>query len=482
MKKERLRIENLRKGTLLKRLHLQVFEGEILHCVFDNIQEKQMFLKIITGEKRKDYGKFYYGEREIEEKKLEQLLKSKVSVISRKSNLIESVTIGENIFLIRPEVTENWLRSRQYKKKAQEIFKEFEIRLDASKPTKHLSEFEKVQIELIKAYLMGRELLILTSLDNTLSSQEKQSMMSLLEKLRDRGLSCIIAEPLEDLDFTITDTVVIIKHGKTCAVKEVSDCDYMMLHTLLYYDEIEKRTGERKFLFEEFEKRNGVEISGLSSAYLKNIHMVIGKGEIVKLFCMDEKSYDEITGVLRGKIPVTGGCITVSGETKNIKHSIGLKNGVGIVEGNPAEATLFEELSTMDNLLFLLSRKVQGVWVRAKYKKSIRILLQDIISKDMYKKTIKELDSSEVQKVLYSRWFLYSPELLVCIQPFAEGDIQARETARQMIYMLRKRKIPILIVTSNTAEFNYCSGRALYVRHGKIISKEEAYTFLYSDS
>ena len=83
--------------------------------------------------------------------------------------------------------------------------------------------------------------------------------------------------------------------------------------------------------------------------------------------------------------------------------------------------------------------------------------------------------------MLYSKWLLYSPELLVCIQPFAEGDIQARETAREMLYMLRERKIPLLVITSNTAELNYCSGREVYIRHGEIIEKEEAYRFLYAE-
>ena len=75
---------------------------------------------------------------------------------------------------------------------------------------------------------------------------------------------------------------------------------------------------------------------------------------------------------------------------------------------------------------------------------------------------------------------MYSPDILVCIQPFAEGDIQAREMARTMIYKVKERGIPILIITSNTAELNYCSGRAVYMKNGRMISKEEAHRFLYS--
>ena len=317
---------------------------------------------------------------------------------------------------------------------------------------------------------------------NTLSSNEKQKVSGLLERLRGKGMSGIIVEPLEDIDFAYTDTVVIIKHGRTCAVKDIMDCDYTMLHTILYYDEMEKRTGERAFLFEEQKEDIGAEIAGMSSAVLKDISIQVKRGEIVKLFCMDEKSFEEIAGVMRGNLAVLSGSLTVHGERKEIKRNIkGLKDGIGIADGNPAAATLFDELSAMDNLQLLLSKKANGIWTKPKYKKSIKILLKDIITKDIYKKKIRVLSSVDVQKVLYSRWLLYSPGLLVCIQPFAEGDIQARETARTMIYMLKERGVPILIITSNAAEFNYCSGREIYVRNGRMISKDKAHQFLYSE-
>ncbi len=481
MKKERLRIEKLKKGALLKEVRLQIFEGEIIHCVFDNIQEKQVFLKIATGEEKADYGKVWYGEREIPENQISRLLGAKIAVVSSKSNLIDSVTIEENIFLIRAGVEENWVKSRRDKRQALEIFQEFGLSVDVEKPTHMLTPFERVQVEIIKAYLVGKRIIILTSLTNTLSSNEKRKVSELLEQLRGKGMSGIIVEPLEDIDFVYTDTVVIIKHGRTCAVKDILDCDYTMLHTILYYDEMEKRSSERAFLFEEPTKEDGVEIAGLTSAGLQSISIQIKRGEIVKLLCMDEKSFEEITGVLRGKLTVLSGKLAMRGDSKEIKKNIrGLKDGIGIAEGNPAAATLFGELSAMDNLQLLLAGKANGIWTKPKYKKSIKILLKDILEKDIYKKKIRELSSIDVQKVLYGRWLLYSPELLICIQPFADGDIQAREMARMMIYKLKERGIPILIITSNTAELNYCSGRAVYMRHGKMISKEEAHRFLYS--
>lgn len=479
MKKEILRIENLKKGSLLKKVQLQLFEREIVYIVFDNIQEKQMFLKIMSGEEEKDYGKVYYDERKIEGQRIKQLLKSKCAIIEKESRLIESVTLVENIFLMQSEVSEKWTHNRRYRTKAKKIFEEFEIDIDVDKPTYKLSTFEKTKVEIMKAYFMGKKILILTSLGNVLSSKEKKELIKLVEKMKNRGLSCVFIEPLEDVEFPYFDTVMIIKHGKTCAIKEVNECDYTMLYRILYYDEIEKR-GEGSLFFEETEIVPGIEIRNLCTDYLKKISIKIDKGEIVKLFCIDEKSYEEVIALLCGKRFVISGSVISQGQKREIKENFGLNEGIGIVDGNPIISTLFPELSTLDNLQILLSQKVSGAWISKKYKKSIKLILQDIISDEMWKKTIKELKPAEMQKVLYSKWLLFSPQLLICIQPFAEGDIHAREIAREMIYNLKKRKIPVLIVTSNTAELNYCSGKTVYIYHGEILSAEDANIFLYS--
>lgn len=481
MKRERLRIESIRKGTLLKRIELQVFEGEIIHCVFDNIQEKSLFLDIMTGAQKADYGRVYYEEENIPEKDTARVLKKRVALISRESRLIDSVSMEENMFLVRPRVKEHWVKRRSYRKEAAELFRKFDLDIDLEKPMRRRTIFEKVQIEIMKAYLLGQKIIILTALGICLSDAEMKKLWQLLEKLRGKGLSCLVVEPLEDINFVYTDTVVVVKHGKTCAVKDVNDCDYTTLHTILYRDELEKNAEEWKRGTKEL-SREGVSIQDVSTGYLENVSFSVARGEIVKLFCIDERSYDEVTGFLRGETEAVSGRLCIGGAEKAVgKMMTGMKDRIGVVQGNPGMASLFQELSAMDNLQILLSQKVSGMWMIPKYRKSIQKQLRDIIPDDVYPRKVKELSPADVQRIVYCRWLIYSPQLLVCIQPFAEGDIQARETAREMIYMLEKRNIPVLIITSNTAELNYCRGRELYMRHGRMIGKEEAYEFLYSE-
>jgi|GEM_PF-1860720 len=480
MKKELMRIDNIKKGNVLKWIQLQIFEGEIIHCVFNNVQEKSLFLDIITGRSRADFGKLYCDEQEVPEERMLVLFEKYAAAISGKSTLIESVTILENLFLIRGEVKEQWARYREYRQKAEQVLRKFNVDIDISMPTEKLSSFEKIQLEIIKGYLLEKRILILTAISNTLSNNENKVLWALIEKLKDMGISCIIAEPLEDISFLHTDRVVIIKDGKTCAVKDIDECDYTMLHTILYRYNI-TRSDEREIMTVDTDNEGKIQLEQIDNGFLKNISISVTKGEVVKLFCVDERSYEQITGFFRGRIKVNRGRIKTDGSAREIRKTIhGVKDGIGVLEGNPVTQLLFMDLTAMDNLQMLLSQKANGIWLQPKYKKSIQLLLKGILDEDVYSKEMKNLTNSEVQKIAYCRWLIYSPELLVCIQPFADGDIQARETAREMIYLLEKRNIPILIITSNTLEFNYCRGKEIYIRRGKVISKEEAYDTLHS--
>ena len=479
MKRERLRIENAKKGRFLKWIQLQIFEKEVVHCVFDNVQEKEMLLAILVGNEKMDFGKLYYEEALVPTQEVKDFLEERVAIIARESILIASISILENIFLMRAHVAGHRVQTKYYEKRTKALLEEFHLAFHLYTPVDELTFFEKVQIEMLKAYLSGKQVFVLTELSNRLGDRERRALWKLIEQFKAKGISCIIVEPLEDIHFGHTDRVMIFKRGRTSVVKEVAACDYMMLHTILYQNTI--RVGEeREILLPEREVEKKFEIENLSTQYLKDISLHVAKGEILKVFCMDEHSYEELIGVLKGEIPLVSGHLRIGQEAHKLGKAFrGIKDGVGILEGSPVVDTLFGELTVMDNLQMLLSQKAAGIFAVPKYKKSIRLLLKDMLPEEIYTKKVKELSEIQIQKVAYGKWLIFSPDVLVCIQPFADGDIQGRETAREMIYLLESRKIPVIIITSNTLEFNYCKGKEVYIKHGKLVERERAYQILH---
>ena len=469
MKREQLRINNLKKGHMLKDIHFAIFREEITHIVFDNVQSKALFLRIMSGWEQPDFGRFYYNEEEIPFSELRE----KIALITNECQLIDYLSIAENIFLMREKVRARKVDFHFIENKTQQLFEELGIELNIHKNVSKLTDYEKMEIELSKAYSLKKQVIFITGFGNLLSQKEVIKLQGIIQRLKGKEVTVVYVEPLENIDFSFCDRVVVVKNGRVCITKEAEECDYTLLHRCLYQNEYNRIDYEKVAYFSENADSERVMIHNFTSDYLKMVSISIYRGEIVKLFCADEKSMYEIINIVRGRSRILNGYF-ISKQSRNLSECTNpLAAGIGIVEGNPAKINNFSEMRVMDNLFIMLSHKISGIWMNKKFRKSSQIMLEGIVPENLYRKKIKKLSPVEQQKVLYSKWLLYAPELLICIQPFSDGNIQAREAAREMIYVLKNRNIPILIVTSSMSEINYCGGRMCYMYHGRLISKEE---------
>lgn len=469
MKREQLRIDNLKKGHMLRDIHFTIFKEEITHIVFDNVQAKTLFLRIVTGAEQPDFGKFYYNEEAIAFSEIRE----KIALITNDSQLIEYLSIAENIFLLREKVKARRVDFQLIEENTERLFEELGIEINIHKSIWRMTDFEKLQIELSRAYSLKRQIIFLTGFGNLLSQKEMAGLKEIIQRLKKKEITVVYVEPLENIDFSFCDRVVVIKNGRVCITKQAAECDYTQLHKCLYQNEFNRIDYERVAFFGGDADSEKFVIQNFSSDYIKNVTLAISRGEILKLFCADEKSMYEFINIIRGRSRILNGYF-ISRQTHDLTACKNpLDAGIGIIEGNPAKINNFSEMRVMDNLFMMLSHKINGIWMRSKFRKSSQVMLQGIVSEKLYHKKIKNLNPVEQQKVLYGKWLLYAPDLLICIQPFSEGSIQAREAAREMIYVLKNRNIPILIITSSMSEINYCGGKICYMYHGRIITKEE---------
>ncbi len=472
MKREILRIESMRQAPHIKRIDLQFYEGEVQYCIFDNAQEKRKFIQFLSSGTRLDFGKVYI-EEQMKSRNLEEKFQDLITVIERESNLIGELSIGENLFIARKKSMKTWITINELEKYAEEIFSDLGVSIKAKMPIEKLSLFEKIQIAIVKAYLLGRRIIALPDIYSCLTNEEKREFWELVQRLKQRGTMFIIFDLLECLEFAKVNTISIIKNGRTAIAKNIEECDYTMLHTILYQDSIQKNVGI--WQLNNSNSNKNIAIKNISTKYLRKISFEIKKNTITKVYCVDEKSFIELSDVLTGNKEFKTGKIEF-GEIQTVEKQVsGVKHGVGVIHMNILDSLLFEELTVMDNLLMCLGEKVRGIWLTSKYKKSIMIQLIDIIDSNIFERKVKSLSAVDLVKVAYCKWLLYFPKLLVCIQPFSEGDLETKNITRYMLDIISKRGIPVVIVTINRGELNYCQGEEVYIKNGINTNKESVY-------
>ena len=103
MKTEVIVIENggvmQNQIPVFKDLSLQIFEGEIAGLAFDNLMEQRFFLELLEGQRPLSSGRICLEGKEEDYETAARKLSKYTAVIGRKSGLISSISIEDNIFL-----------------------------------------------------------------------------------------------------------------------------------------------------------------------------------------------------------------------------------------------------------------------------------------------------------------------------------------------------------------------------------------------
>ncbi len=473
MKEEIFRIDNgqlmLKGQKIFNSIYLQVFAGETLGIIFDNMEEKNAFLKLLNGDARLSYGRMYINEEVIEGNNDDHSVKQNIFTITESSKLIKQMKIYENIFLFHSE--DIFLKSGLYRKKTQMLFEHFNIDIPLNKPIPQLTSLESITIELLKAFTLDSRLIVLSNITSILNTTELITFFELVNKLKRKGVGFIVTETFEDIVFEQTNQLCLIKNGKTIGLFNSANLNRKMIYQLLnakQTDDSYKDIGSETNTSSQ-QREVVLSLNNIYTSVLQDISLDIRRGEILKIFYMDDESKNDLIGLLNGTIDACKGRITVNNNSYSASGiADAQEKGVCFVEENPTEVMLFKRLSVMYNLCIPLSNKVNWFWVKSRYGKSVIKTLEQLIAPSYFKKPVYMVPPSVQQKVVYCKWLLYSPRVLVCIKPFSITDVKVNQITEEMINLLADRGIAILIVTSNWPSLSDLKGDTIYLKDGRL--------------
>lgn|GEM_PF-5838798 len=148
-----------------------------------------------------------------------------------------------------------------------------------------------------------------------------------------------------------------------------------------------------------------------------------------------------------------------------------IRNGVGIV-GPQAGRVLCDNLAGPENLALLYRRR----------HKSGNPMITNRLPQLFVSEFGGELEGLDPTrplcdagansyirlKLAYLKWIIYRPKLLICLKPFASGDVLMREVAASMIRKAALRGVCVLVISSNPKEAWVCCDRIGLITQGRI--------------
>lgn len=469
MKKELFRIHNgtiTKNGTpILINIYLQVFENEMSGILFNSFEERNYLLSFFMGNIILDFGYFYFQDERIPESRQHKLIRQHFAVITEVSCLMKPLSISENILWTEyPNVA---LSQQQLVKKVRELYSFFNLPHFYNKPVNELSTLERAEVELMKAYIMGRHIVVLSNLASLLDFRELEELFGLIKILKEKGLSFVIVETARDTILEFVDNLTIIKDSRTVNVLTPENIDR---HHILY--SLGQNTFEPPSHQQEYrstKQHPAIQFCNVTNDNFTDLNFSLERGNVLKILFDSNESMNHFRNLFYAPDEIQAGNILIDGNRFFADKASDLyAQGLGIIESNPRSSMLFHNLSVMENLCLPLSDKVTGFWMHHKYQKGVQIEMREILDKKIYKKPIAELPNSTLQKIIYGKWLLYSPLVVVCINPFSITDMPINEATRTMMNLYLQKGIAILILSTNWTLKDYIEGENSYVIQGEL--------------
>lgn len=480
MKKELFALEEAafkeNDKEVIRGLTMHLYEKDIYGIICDSIDERDALLNFFKGRCELSRGRMRLRHNLVKNGNVSQSLGREFAVIEKKSKLLTSLSVMENICIFADR--DNIVRKRKYYGMTRKYLEYFDIAVPPDKPVQSLSVKERVAVELVKSYVENKSVIVLADLTGFLQENELIQIYRLLLKLQQKGQSFILMETLDDIVFSWTNQLLIIKNGKNLGCFEPAFVDRQTLYAFLSGRQEAERPREVRH---GLERKAGTDdrvfrMEKVCTPNLKNLSFSAGRGEVVKIFFANAGNVEDFREIFMDGSRITSGAVYVEERPvrcRNIREW--RRRGLRYSAEMPYKSMLIRDMTVVDNFMLELAEKVRFLWLLPRYKRSVYQYIDSILGEGMANRKLRNLSPDVLQKIGLGKYYLAAPKVLICENPFQEVDLYIREVTLEMFAKLRERGIAIIALITNLSDMNLMEGSNIYIRNGDSVEESEIY-------
>ena len=465
-----LSVENVNKSfpgvKALVDVSIEVRKGTVHAVVGENGAGKSTLMKILSGVYTKDSGTIIFDGEEVRQTTPIQAIRRGLSIIYQEFNLVNTLTVGENIYLGRYREMKGL---RNIHNEARRILDSIGCNIDTHVLVEDLSASEKQMVEICKALSFDSKLIIMDEPSSSLTADELKQLFKLIHDLREKGISIIYISHKLDEIFKLCNVVTILRDGYVVDTSPIGE---------LTRDEmIAKMIG--RDLGDEYPPRPGnvqdevvLEVHHLNTRKLKDISFQLKKGEILGFVGLVGSGRTEIVRAIYGadrarelKLAVKGKLARIRNPRDGKRHSIGLLPEDRKLEG------LVLDFSVQHNIVMSSLKKLSrfgfmnGRMEREMAKRQIHNLT---VKTPTPHTKVKSLSGGNQQKCIMGRWLEINPDILILDEPTRGIDVGTKYEIYLLIKEIAENGGSVIMISSELPEVLEMSNRVLTICEGRI--------------
>ncbi len=452
----------------LQNVHLTVKEGEICALMGENGAGKSTLMNVLTGVIPPDTGIIQFDGKVYDNPTISQMENAGIAFVHQELNVINDLTVYENIFLNRELKTKlNLLDSKKMIKETNELFESLGVKIDPCEMVSSLKTSEKQLLEICRALHMDAKLLILDEPTTSLSNEEIEHLFSILRKMKEQNKSFIFISHKMPEIFSIADSYTVFRNGTFISSGKIKDTNPNKMTSEMTGTAYNEESVYKSREFGDVVLR----VVNLSGEGFNDVNIELHKGEVYALTGLAGCGASELMHTLFGALPIEGGYIEVNG--KKIKGNIKsfMKNKIAMLPSNRKENSVVQDLSILENMYLAehrISENKQLIKNSEELKRYDKQKEALKIKADKCSDSINSLSGGNQQKVFLARWLNTEADVLLFDNPTQGVDVGAKAEIYQLIMKFANEGKSIIINTLEIPEIMKVADRCAVLYEGKI--------------
>lgn len=445
--------------------------GEILGLIGENGAGKSTLIKIICGIYQATSGQVVLEGQPVSIPDYITGRHLGIGIVPQEFNLINSLTVYENIFLGNEIHKGAFLDKKAMREKATHQLRQLKMPLNVNRLVSELSVAEKQMVEISKAMILDARILIFDEPTTTLTAHEVETLFALMRKLKSAGVTMIfVSHKLQEVK-AICDRVATLRDGILIGVDKVVEVNEEDLarkmvgrdFSQVFPPKLVRSTGE------EMLSVANLSITGL----LHDISFNLRKGEILGFAGLVGAGRTETMEAIMGLRQIDGGTIEVDGKQVRIRHpKDAVRNRLGYISEDRQGKGIVQTFDIPKNISLISLRekylrhgfinKAKEASEAKRYVKEFNIVAASLDN------ALQFFSGGNQQKVYLARWMDTKPEILILDEPTRGIDINAKSEIYEFIHQLASSGIGCILVSSEMEEIIGLCSRVYVLREGSI--------------
>jgi methyl-galactoside transport system ATP-binding protein len=454
----------------------EVRPGSVHALMGENGAGKSTLMKCLFGIYRPDSGQILIQGKEAHLDDSRQALAHGVSMIHQELQAVLHRSVMENLWLGRyPKRSYGPIRLVDHEAmyhRTRELFDRLNIDIDPRQRAMDLSVSKLQSMEIAKAVSYSSRIIIMDEPTSSLTSPEVKHLFQIISDLKRQGAAIIyISHRMEEI-LAIADEVTIMRDGKVVGTFPASGLTTQLIITKMVGRDITQRFPARSS--EPQGPRLQVEdLTSAEPASFENVSFELGRGEILGIGGLVGAQRTELVEAIFGLRPLRKGRIVIAGKTAVIDSPTAAKrHRLALVTEDRRATGVFPVLSVADNTVIAslrMFRQVTGLLDEGRALSAVKDSMHKLNVKAPSPRTpMGDLSGGNQQKVIFGRWLLTDPEILILDEPTRGIDVGAKFEIYTIIAELAARGTSILLVSSDMPELLGMSDRILVMCEGRV--------------